>query len=75
MVSWMDYDEERKLLLTVSRDNIMKIWNIENILQENNIFKLNLIKLENLRLIAKYIFFLLNFFVLVSLLQFFLVSV
>ncbi|XP_023335194.1 WD repeat and FYVE domain-containing protein 2 [Eurytemora carolleeae] len=33
MVSWMDYDEERKLLLTVSRDNIMKIWNIENILQ------------------------------------------
>ena len=34
----MDYDEERQLLLTVSRDNIMKIWNIENILQENNIF-------------------------------------
>lgn len=62
MVSWMDYDEERKLLLTVSRDNIMKIWNIENILQENNIFKLNLIKLKNLRLIAKYIFFLLNIF-------------
>ena len=51
MVSWMDYDEERKLLLTVSRDNIMKIWNIENILQENNSFKLNLLKLENLRLI------------------------
>jgi len=62
MVSWMDYDEERKLLLTVSRDNIMKIWNIENILQENNIFKLNLIKLENLRLFAKYLFFRLNIF-------------
>jgi len=33
VVSWMDFDESRNILGTVGRDNVIKMWNIKDILE------------------------------------------
>eukprot|EP00088_Acartia_fossae_P029937 TRINITY_DN30865_c0_g3_i1.p1 TRINITY_DN30865_c0_g3~~TRINITY_DN30865_c0_g3_i1.p1 ORF type:complete len:108 (-),score=23.41 TRINITY_DN30865_c0_g3_i1:139-462(-) len=35
VVSWLDFDEERDLLASVGKDNIIKMWNIKDTLQGN----------------------------------------
>jgi len=37
VVSWLDYDEGRELLLSVGKDNVIKLWDIKDILQTSSL--------------------------------------